>query len=598
MKWLSFSLAYVFFYLAGTSSFATTPKDLLQIIKQLEAQPSSYSRDTLLIEKYYAFAYDNLYRDAVLSTQYGQKALKLAQLRQWDKGKVLAYNVLSHYYFLNDDLDLLMELATESIDLLHRRRMPVYKAEAYRFIAHAYSEYFKPDSAYSYYQKALGIIRKEKQDSLQAAYLEDLGNHFRDHNDYSKAVVAYDEADSLYRTLGSKFGVAFVTMSRGYLYIYTKNYTKAIAHFDRSLRLFDQLNLDYGRMSAYNDMANAYFHLGKYNLAISNAEKAKELAAIYPSSQQMNWALTTLYRSYRDQGNLQEALRFMEEVNYNRRNQSETSMERRYSLYHLLYENEKKDEAIRTSELTRQHTIQRFLLIFLIVVLLAAGLVWRKNQELRKKNKEIKEALVKGQTLERKRVAAELHDNLGGTIAAINWYMSAINKETLPRAEQKIYDRLQNMITGAYQEIRSISHNYLPRVLEQEGLVQALRRLIDKLNQNKQVEFELEIKGIGKRPDPQVELELYSTVLELANNILKHAEARRARITLTGTRKQFVLTISDDGKGFEETQREGMGLRNIRNRVDSLGGSLVKSNEKDQGAFIQITIPRNQETFA
>jgi two-component system, NarL family, sensor histidine kinase LiaS len=598
MKWSALYLAFLYCCLAMADLYAFSPQNDFEAISQLETQPSSLKRDTLLISSYCNLAYQCLYKNASLSNHYGQKALKLALNRQWDKGKLLAYNVLSHYYFLNDDLDVLMELATESVELAHQQNMPVLKAEAYRFIAHAYSEYFKPDSAYSYYKTALSIIKEEKNDSLQAAFLEDLGSHYRDHNNYPKAIESYDKAESLFREIDSNFGIAFVTMSRGYLYIYTKEFTKAIDHFKRSLTLFDQLDLDYGRMSAYNDLANGYYLLRKYNLAISNAQKALDIATKSHSSQQMNWALTTLYRSHRDQGYLRVALRYMEELNYNRRNQSGSSIARRYNMFHLLYQNEKKDEAIRSSELARQLMIQRFLVVFLIVVLIAAGLVWRKNQQLRKKNKEIREAMVKGQTLERKRVAAELHDTLGGTIAAINWYMSGINKNSLPKAEQQIYNRLQDMIAGAYQDIRSISHNYLPRILEQEGLVQALQRLIEKLNQNNQIKFTLEINGIDIRPDRQVEFELYSTVLELTNNIFKHAEANHAYISLTGTKKRFTLNIVDDGKGFDEIKSEGMGLRNVRNRVESLGGNLVVTNEKDRGTFIRIVIPRNQESFA
>jgi two-component system, NarL family, sensor histidine kinase LiaS len=598
MKWLVLSCAFLFFLKTGANLYAATPEEDLRTIKELESRPSTLQSDTTLINIYYKLAYENLYKNALLSSQYGQKALKLAQNRQWDKGKLLAYHVLSHYYFLNDDLDVLMELATESIELAQQQNMPVLTAEAYRFIGHAYSEYFKPDSAYSYYEKALSIIEHEKNDSLRAAYFEALGSYYRDHHDFPKALEAYNKADSLFRKLDSKFGIAFVTLSRGYFYVYKKDFTRAIYYFNQSLDIFDHLDLDYGRMSAYNDLANAYYHNKRYDQAIQQAQRAQEIAAVYPSSQQLNWALTTLYRSYREKGDLQQALNYMEQLNYNRRNESGTDMERRYNLFHLLYQNEKKDEAIRTSKLARQRTIQGFLTLFSTFVILVAVLLWRKNRQLQKKNKEIREAQVKGQTLERKRVAAELHDTLGGTIAAINWYMSGINKKTLPAAEQEIYDRLQDMITGAYQEVRSISHNYLPRILEQEGLVNALYRLVEKLNQNNQIKFTLEIKGMDARPDRKVELELYSTVLELTNNILKHAEASHAYISLTGTRKRLTLTVADDGKGFDDASSEGVGLSNVRNRVETLGGDLVKTHEKDKGTFIRITIPRNQESFA
>src|SRR5207237_9048760 len=106
----------------------------------------------------------------------------------------------------------------------------------------------------------------------------------------------------------------------------------------------------------------------------------------------------------------------------------------------------------------------------------------RANDQLRAKNREIADALLRGQTQERKRVAADLHDNLGGLLAAIKVSLGALDPGRMPEREQLIYNNLLTMTKEAYAEIRYLSHNLQPEELEKQGLIKALTRLTEKLN--------------------------------------------------------------------------------------------------------------------
>jgi len=148
-----------------------------------------------------------------------------------------------------------------------------------------------------------------------------------------------------------------------------------------------------------------------------------------------------------------------------------------------------------------------------------------KEVTLLQQNAELQAALLQGQTTERKRVAADLHDNLGTSLSALRWNLEAINAKNLNKNEQEAYQNLHSMIDKAYNEVRLLSHNLLPEDLEKQGLQAALQSFVRKINQNTSLKFILSFPENFPRLSPKIEFELYSICLELINNILKHAQA-------------------------------------------------------------------------
>jgi two-component system, sensor histidine kinase LadS len=208
---------------------------------------------------------------------------------------------------------------------------------------------------------------------------------------------------------------------------------------------------------------------------------------------------------------------------------------------------------------------------------------------LQSQNKEILEALVRGQKLERKRVAADLHDSLGGTLSAIRWTLSSFNPEGLTHKEQQVYESLVEMTNEAHQRIRFLSHNLLPENLEKDGLKVSLEKLMDKLNRSNKTTFDSQIT-LTERLEKQTEFELYSICLELINNIIKHASATEARIRLYHRDAFIYLEIFDNGKGIQEYTQQGKGLKNIQDRVSSLKGTW-QIESTDQGTRASAQVP-------
>ena|GEM_PF-1994679 len=209
---------------------------------------------------------------------------------------------------------------------------------------------------------------------------------------------------------------------------------------------------------------------------------------------------------------------------------------------------------------------------------------------LQTQNEEISNALIKGQTIERKRVAADLHDSLGGTLSAIRWTLASINLESLNEQEKQVYETLVEMTNEAQQRVRFLSHNLIPENLQIEGLAVSLEKLAEKLNRNNRIGFKTEI-SLDKKYDKQVEFELYSISLELINNIIKHSNAKEAIIRLYEQDEYLHLEIEDDGIGMQEYNHQGKGLGNIQERISSLKGTWqIESNGKGTWASAQVPI--------
>ncbi|TDE15498.1 tetratricopeptide repeat-containing sensor histidine kinase [Dyadobacter psychrotolerans] len=556
----------------------------------VEKHLAGFAQDTVAIHAHLDSARMFLYKDASLVLGHARIVLKLSQKHQWAKGKILAYNLLSAYYLLDGSHDILKELSNETITLSERLHMPFYTAHARRFMAESNSEYREWDSAKANYQYALKVFSELKNDSSRAVCLENIGNLYRENNDSEKAFESYDEAYQIYGKMGYKSGQATVLQSKGYYFVRNGEYQKAEMLYNKAMQLFKSDKNFYGEINLLNDIGNAYYCDKKYDQAIEACSKALIYSKKYQSTQQTNWAHQTLGRAYKEKNMLEKAIYYSENAYYARRKLHDDNIYRQYTTYQLIYDNKQKDSAIQQQIIKEQKQVQNFLIGIISMIIAFAAFLWYNNRKLRRKNTEIKEAMIQGQTIERKRVAAELHDHLGGTLASLNWYLFGIDKKSLSEEEQKIYKSVHQMVGAAYKEVRSLSHNLMPAELEEYGLFVALSRLIGKLNENKKIEFVFSDNGLDKRYGNKIEFELYSIVLELTNNIIKHSGADHAEISITEHGRNVKLVITDNGNGIDKTSRQGVGLNNVRNRVASLNGRLMIA-EQEKGTRIEIEIP-------
>ena len=231
---------------------------------------------------------------------------------------------------------------------------------------------------------------------------------------------------------------------------------------------------------------------------------------------------------------------------------------------------------------------------------LITGLIVYGNRRLRRANRLLLEsneatrtAMMTGQTQERKRVATELHDSLNTKVAAIRWRLQAVPTSRWPQRDQVNYAEVLAMVNELYDDIRLISHGMLPHNLATQPLHMVLQKLVGQLNKRGPIRFRLVADDTTATLTDPIKFQVYSIALELTNNVLRHARAANVWISLGQTDTTLVLTVSDDGLGFDTDQpSEGMGLQNVDSRVQSLGGVWAVTSRPNEGTQIRLTIPK------
>lgn len=205
-------------------------------------------------------------------------------------------------------------------------------------------------------------------------------------------------------------------------------------------------------------------------------------------------------------------------------------------------------------------------------------------------------SMLEGQEQERKRLAQEIHDGVGPVLSTIKINLANIEGE-VEHTNHELGDRFRKsyqMIDEVANDIRSISHNLLPKVLIDFGLKDALQTICEKVEDTKHVAVAFIDSGFEGRLDEATELGLYRVAQELLNNTLKYAEASKITLQLIERSGQVILMYEDDGKGFyPDAVSEGIGMMNIHNRIKALGGGVIIDSQPGRGMTATIELTTN-----
>jgi len=212
-----------------------------------------------------------------------------------------------------------------------------------------------------------------------------------------------------------------------------------------------------------------------------------------------------------------------------------------------------------------------------------------------RQQKLITETGIQAQEQEREEIGRELHDNINQLLAASKLYLEhAIKKEEL---QSQLLNKCHENIVNAIEQIRQLSHSLVAPSLVHITLIAAIKEIIANIRLTKSQEVELKIKNFNEEIiDKNIKLMFYRIVQEQTNNIIKHARAKNAIIELEATPDNFILIIGDNGVGFNTNQNfEGIGLRNIKNRVSLYDGTVDIISSPGNGCTLEVRVPVRQQ---
>lgn len=198
---------------------------------------------------------------------------------------------------------------------------------------------------------------------------------------------------------------------------------------------------------------------------------------------------------------------------------------------------------------------------------------------------------------ERRRIAREIHDGLGQELAAAKMILDGIlSKEASPSVRQGSNEASQ-LIDRAIQQVRTISHLLHPPLLDEVGLVSALRWFLEGLSDRSGIKVQLELDPPDLiRMKSELETAIFRIVQEALTNVFRHSGARNGIVRLVQKDASIQVTVRDDGKGIEEQviqlrpESVGVGIGGMRQRVTELGGSFRLANA-NPGTLVEVIIP-------
>ena len=577
-------------------------------------------------------AYDELMRgwlpyDGEKAADYGRKALALSYKLD---GLNVRQNVLRHFAQMHyareehDEAIRLFQWALAVVDTMEQsgryKQMDIDDARSctYGAIGNDYNIQDKHHLAIHYYQLALPIFEKYNWTESQTILYHNIGELYLTMGNLQEAernylmAVKKSEAsgDSLMMAIARKglfkvytrqddYKQAKATAEKCYAY-YHPHRTEEPEDYPVVLAAMTRLNM----MNGHENLTAAKTYIQEA-LTLADSLRFEDKSDVYAAAcevamaekqwqQALGYALQTirpdslattadascykmLAEIYTQLGQKDKASLYINKVYEVMTRYATDHYQSGLSQMEVLYETEKKEAQI--AALDKEQRLFRWLLVAAVaaIVLLAALVVYRHMAHKRQKALLAARVALEAETKERRILARDLHDSLGGMLSLLRLKMEAKAGDVLP------------LLDATHTELRRVAHHLMPEELLRHGLEPALH------------DFAISVPGAqfqafgDIRLGKEMELTLYRCAYELVNNAMKHAEASHIDIQLMQTTHEVTLTVSDDGRGLKAAPTgagsEGAGLQNIRERIEPYNGRLhIVSNGHD-GTEVNVTLP-------
>jgi len=438
----------------------------------------------------------------------------------------------------------------------------------------------KYDSAFFYYKKLEDIVSYEDEilDNKALSYSNLSGIYQSDTtytNHLEKAIDYANKAISIHKKRGNRINQAYAINNLANVYLLNKDFEQSKKIYFEGIKLIKRDTSP----RAVNIKENLYFN--------------------------MAWAMRNL-KEYHAYDTLFTAVNLSDEL---RDLETQEMLERVTGEYNVdVVRREGEFEKKKAQSLTLLISISFFAIILLLAFFLNQYKLRQRNlslqlskQELAQQQKlekvrtesqiRILNATLDGKETERKQIAETLHDSVSALLSSANLHLQACKKLFKGPIPVEV-EKSQNIIHEASHKIRNLSHTLVSSVLLKFGLAYAIKDMAEKYS-NSQLEIVFQTKNI-QRYDQDFEIKLHNIIQELINNAIKHSEATIAEINLVEKDKKLLLSINDNGKGFDTlkmSHKDGLGINQIDARIHMMSGKFIIDSQKGKGTKISIELP-------
>jgi signal transduction histidine kinase len=506
----------------------------------------------------------------------------------------------------------------------YSRRSDMYRIN-YTNIANVYSKLGNEEKALEYH-KAVAALEQESGAATTSyigtyaviAHIYLKRNDYTNTRHYLNLLQPYMPSETepnvtahYYRILGNMLAAE-------------RKYSSACRYLEQSLYyLRRNSNTHPGNTTGtLNDLAQLKLAAGETATATQYALQSLDEATRSGKKQNIANALTILAACYNSSGQPAAAYAALQQATAAKDSVLTESNTRQANTLAALYENDKKEKAI--TQLKHEKNLQasamrhqsQLNIIFLITLaaLLAAGILlyryYKDKQKIQTQQQLIQQqkinelekekqftainAMLKGQEEERSRLAKDLHDGLGGLLSGLKFSFihqkdnSAPGASQIPLLEQSVA-QLDHIIC----ELRKVSHNLMPEALQQFGLRSAVKDFCQSIELTAHTKIIFELLGSERPLNQLANVNIYRIIQELVHNAIRHGQATQVLVQLSYTPLKLLLTVEDNGSGFDIRALEkpaGIGFTNIERRVNYFGGRLEIHSRPGDGTIINIEL--------
>ncbi len=526
------------------------------------------------------------------------------QNSDWHTSRGIYYKAYGIYYDIRGNRTKALEYYDKAIDLLSNSQDDLDIAVlAFTYVKKAFllsnsNMYLECKKVI---EKGLPYARKTTKRNMLAMMVDWLGDYYYydvgDTINYKKALSYYKQVEEMHPEIENILLIADNHAVLSGCYERLGEISKSKYHFKIADSISQAQNLLFVRRGLYADKARLLEKNGKDKEANAIYVQIAEFLKGNKNIEFQARAESDLWRSYKKIGNYELALKHYEEWTWMEDSLANQDVAIKYAELEKKYDIAQKENEIITLENKESKTRMNFLLLLGGVSLLGLVFILRRNTQLSKSKQLLitsykisQEATFKGEQNERSRIASELHDNVNSKIAAIKWQLESIIPTD--QQNQKVLKSSIDLIESTYQDVRQISHNLVPLELEEVGLEKAVESLVYKLNETGDIQFEVNYAQRLPNVLKSKAYPIYNITLELINNILRHAKASNAVVTIEQKDTDIKLVVEDDGQGYDQSREEkGFGLNSIQERVKSLRGNLNVESIIGKGTRVEILIP-------
>ncbi|MBC7866280.1 MAG: tetratricopeptide repeat protein [Gloeobacteraceae cyanobacterium ES-bin-316] len=531
-----------------------------------------------------------------------------------------AYLMIGKRFTITSNFAEATRYLTRAQSISETNNFPQILAQALNVLGSIYRTNDQEDKAIKYFKQSLAISKKNNYLHGLARSSYNLGTTqlVRAPKGSSKANAALQliyMALDIVKKLKDTPSIIVQTRGLANVYINQRNYDAALLKLQESEQLIRLTGKEFDFVIHYNQVAKIYNDKKKYATAIQYYKTGLELAEKYKVPRLMCMYYAGMAETYEKAGNYKKANRYnqlniqMHDALVSKENfAAAADIQNRY-------EAAKKDnELLKMAAINKQRNTVNSILIAATLGLLLLGLLGYKNfksrskvsiqqQELQlqkiiqlEKDKQIIsiDAMLKGQEEERSRIAKDLHDGIGSLLSGTKLsFMNVREMLSLKSGKAIQFDKSLSMLDNTIGDLRKVAQNLMPEALVKFGLYEALRDLCDTVQTSSGIKIVYQSFGEKRILDNTAVVFIYRIVQELVNNVVKHANASEVIVQLSMTDDKTVITVEDNGKGFDKSlllNSTGAGMSNIHFRVQYFNGTSDILTSAGHGTSINIEL--------